>query len=273
MVKKESEVWSQKKAQSTEMLNGVVHKVAKMVHEEVAEPPPSQGENDGMQTMEHDRRRKQADAVDALMGLEDAGKMDNHALAGSEGLQVDAPASSEGLDHGAFNQPPLEMKPPDRIMSALSSNNPFLHSQASKNPFVQPHPELRPTANDLHPYSHPVRSDSYPANHPFPRQAHSCAMSVPLLEQKKHKPFPVIQSSTGQFNITHVGRDQNFVDSSSHVTNFNSGNTTTTITRNSNNDSSIRLGIVDPQQYVHNMRPGNIVPPFALAKHLSAKSP
>lgn len=52
---------------------------------------------------------------------------------------------------------------------------------------------------------------------------------------------PHIQASHGKFNITSVGRDQTHIDSSNHVTNTNSGNTTTTITKDSNNDSSVRI--------------------------------
>jgi hypothetical protein len=52
--------------------------------------------------------------------------------------------------------------------------------------------------------------------------------------------FPSIQLTNGDIAFTSVGGDLNNIDSSQHIVNTNSGNTTTTITQNSNNDSSIR---------------------------------
>ena len=49
--------------------------------------------------------------------------------------------------------------------------------------------------------------------------------------------FPGNQSSNGTFNSSAVRHDQITIDSSHHVLNYNSGNTTTMITKNSNNDS------------------------------------
>jgi hypothetical protein len=53
--------------------------------------------------------------------------------------------------------------------------------------------------------------------------------------------FPSLQSSGGHFRVTSVGGNQNSVNSSWHVANTNSGNTTTTITVGSNNDSSVQI--------------------------------
>lgn len=53
--------------------------------------------------------------------------------------------------------------------------------------------------------------------------------------------FPYIQSSTGTFNFTSIGKDQHYTDSSHHITNINSSNNSTTVTTNTGNDLSVRL--------------------------------
>lgn len=53
--------------------------------------------------------------------------------------------------------------------------------------------------------------------------------------------FPNVHSSYGTSNFSAVGGDHSTVDSSTHISNTNSGNTSTTITKNSNNDTSIRV--------------------------------
>ena|ERR1700733_13274822 len=52
---------------------------------------------------------------------------------------------------------------------------------------------------------------------------------------------PHIESSHGTFEFTSVEGNQNHVDSSQHISNSNSNNTTTMKTDNSGNDRSIRL--------------------------------
>jgi hypothetical protein len=53
--------------------------------------------------------------------------------------------------------------------------------------------------------------------------------------------FPHITSSDGTFDITTIGKDQNCIDSSHHVTSTNSGNNITTVMTNTGNDLSVRL--------------------------------
>ena len=270
MAEKGSEIWPQEIVQSDEMLNELhMPKLAKVVHEKVEKPPSIQREDDDMQIMEHDRGGGvQADKAGPLGSLEDAERMYNHAQVDSEKVAKGiSPGPVEGLIYDAFTQPQLEttfQETPDRSMLTLASKNPFHHFQASKNPFAQPHHGLRVNASDSHQHSHPVRSESYPSeNSTLQPLAHSQTTSAALSGsgQKKHKFFPPIQSSTGQFNITHVGNNQHFADSSSHVANVNSGNTTTTIIKNSNNDSSIKVSIDGPQQYMQKIKSSKIVPP------------
>ena len=52
--------------------------------------------------------------------------------------------------------------------------------------------------------------------------------------------FPHIQSSHGAFEFTSVGKDQNHVDSSHHISTINSNNKTTTMMTDAGNDSSVR---------------------------------
>jgi hypothetical protein len=244
----------QERVSSTEMLTK--SEPARMLHGEVGNLPPDQCKvSDKQKTaMQHDKRRKQASTADRWAA------------------QIPAPSPIEGLNQEIFNLPALEtavQKTPD-IMSIRASKNPFHHSQTSKNPFVQSYHDSGPT--DLHQYPHPIRSETYPSAD-LTYHSHSQTMSRPNSGQQQHRMFPAIQSSSGQFNTTHVGHDQNSVDSSYHVTNSNSGNTTTTITANSNNDSSIRVGIdelpqsLELQQYMYNIKMGKSVPVPSFAWH------
>jgi hypothetical protein len=73
--------------------------------------------------------------------------------------------------------------------------------------------------------------------------SHGAILAPTATSFPQHLPpsFPHIQSSHGTFTMTSVGGDDNVVDSSRHDTNTNSGNTTKTVTKNSNNDSSVRV--------------------------------
>jgi hypothetical protein len=129
------------------------------------------------------------------------------------------------------------------------SKNPFHHSHTSKNPFAQSSKDSISHNSQFHPHhyrsaSDPLQSSTF--------QSSPQAMPIPNSQHSKHGgAFPMIQSSSGQFNITHIGGDQNIMDSSSHIMSSNSGNTTTTTTTNSNNDSSIiNIGIDEFPQSV-----------------------
>jgi hypothetical protein len=77
--------------------------------------------------------------------------------------------------------------------------------------------------------------DSHPSRTPLYDSVPAPA-AMPL-----HPSFPHIQSSHGTLTTTSVGGDHNVVDSSRHETNTNSGNTTTAVTTDSNNDLSVRV--------------------------------
>ena len=169
--------------------------------------PPIQSQDSDAQMMEHDRRRKKPSEV------KDWRTQGTPALVQIEGLDQ---RRSNYLDPATATCIPK---------SPSASNNPFCNSFASKNPFVQTHTCLPGNPPSLH---------------------HSHTTSVPNSRpQQQHcqKMFPTIQSSSGKFNFTHIGGNQNTVDSSYHITNSNMGNTTTTITTNSNNNSSIRADV------------------------------
>jgi hypothetical protein len=85
---------------------------------------------------------------------------------------------------------------------------------------------LRFGRNPAVPYTPPL-TPTFSSNNPF--------------LQPQRPAFPVINSPHGSFTITSVGGDQKTTDNSQHITNSNSGNTTTISTINSHNDSSVRI--------------------------------
>lgn len=202
----------------------------RMGHEVVEKPPPIQGQGDDQQKIaaEHDKRRRD--------------------LSKENGWQVPVAASSQttDLDQQLADLLALEtsLQLPHKFLpvSTLGSKNPYHQTCVSHNPFVQPCHDSGST-DPYQGYAHQNRSgfssSTNPVIHP-PSQT----MSTPNPWQHQHqRMFRAIQSGSGQFHVTHIGGNQNFVDSSHHVTNSNSGNTTTTITNNSNNDSSVRVAL------------------------------
>jgi hypothetical protein len=64
-----------------------------------------------------------------------------------------------------------------------------------------------------------------------PSDAKSVAQSEALLSARSPPQFSDIQSFQGTFTMASFGGNQNAVNISHHITNTNSGNTTTTIVR------------------------------------------
>lgn len=142
-----------------------------------------------------------------------AGPPRNESLAG--GLEVNEIPRAEGVSQEYRGSPSRETTGSDVQQTNQIYPAPNHISQRSRNPFrtqqFAPQAHLNPT-----PMSSP-----YPwyQNHPF--LAH-------------------IRSSNGQFKFTSIAGNQTSTDSSNHIVNTNSGNTTTTITTDSNNDTSVR---------------------------------
>ena len=70
--------------------------------------------------------------------------------------------------------------------------------------------------------------------------ARSTSGSIALPGETSMPPSP-LPPPCSKFNLSAVGQDQITTDSSHHVSNSNFGNMTITITKNSNNDSSVRV--------------------------------
>jgi hypothetical protein len=251
-VREESEILPRRgsRASSTRVLDMIKGNEPARMDEAKNRPSPLQehgSDRHHQMAVEH-RMRRQTGAANGY-GVHAAAAAPNHsATSGFSAASSHsvAPHHAAAPHHAVGSS--LEAQIPDGPVSEAPVLNDAhrMFPAASNNPFVQPR---HATHADSGYVSLNGSASSLPGAPPTQPHSRTRSISGSLLQQKKRQ-LPTIQSSSGQFNITHIGGNQTSVDSSYHLTSSNSGNNNTIITTGSNNDSSIRANVDNLPEYL-----------------------